>query len=91
MSRPGSVRHRRLPSATMWAMSTDRGSTPPLPEPVKTRPAVVKTLIAAMLAALFVGFLLDNSEDVTVEFLWWSGATPLWLVLLISALVGVVI
>ena len=72
-------------------MSTDRGSTPPLPEPVKTRPAVVKTLIAAMLAALFVGFLLDNSDDVTVEFLWWSGATPLWLVLLISALVGVVI
>ena len=75
----------------MWAMSTDRGSTPPLPEPVKTRPAVAKTLVAAMLLVLFVGFLLANSEDVNVEFLWWSGDAPLWLVLVISALVGIVI
>ena len=44
-----------------------------------------------MLAVLFVGFLLVNGEDVNVEFLWWSGDTPLWLVLVISALVGIVI
>ena len=72
-------------------MTNERSSVPPLPEPVKTRPAVVKTLVAAMLAVLFIGFLLANSEDVTVEFLWWEGSLPLWLILVISALTGVVI
>lgn len=72
-------------------MTSDKGSVPPLPEPVKTRPAVVKTLIAAMVAALFVGFLLQNSEDTTVEFLWWEGSLPRWLILVIAALAGIVI
>ncbi len=72
-------------------MTSDKGSVPPLPEPVKTRPAVVKTLIAAILAVLFFGFLYANSEDVNVEFLWWDTDLPLWLVLMISALAGIVI
>lgn len=72
-------------------MTNERSSVPPLPEPVKTRPAVVKTLVAAMLAVLFFGFLLINSEDVTVEFLWWETSLPLWLVLVASALAGIVI
>jgi uncharacterized integral membrane protein len=72
-------------------MSNERSSVPPLPEPVKTRPAVVKTLIAAMLAVLFVGFLLTNSEEVPVEFLWWQESLPLWLILVMSALAGIVI
>lgn len=72
-------------------MSNEKSSVPPLPEPVKTRPAVVKTLIAAMLAVLFFGFLWANSEDVNVEFLWWDTDLPLWLVLMISALAGIVI
>ena len=54
-------------------------------------PAVVKTLIATMIAALFVGFLLQNSEEASVDFLNWSGALPLWLVLVISAVTGIVI
>jgi uncharacterized integral membrane protein len=72
-------------------MTNERSNVPPLPEPVKTRPAVAKTLIAAMLAVLFIGFLLVNSEDVVVEFLWWDGSLPLWLILVISALTGIVI
>lgn len=72
-------------------MSNERGSVPPLPEPVKTRPAVVKTLIAAMIAALFIRFLIDNADEQTVSFLWWNWSLPLWLFLLISALTGVVV
>lgn len=72
-------------------MNTDRSSVPPLPEPVKTRPAVAKTLIAAMLAVLFFGFLVANSDDVDVEFLWWKESLPLWLILMMSALAGIVI
>ena len=72
-------------------MTNEHGSVPPLPEPVKTRPAVVKTLLAAMLTILFFGFLLTNDEDATVEFLWWETSLPLWLVLIISALAGIVI
>ena len=72
-------------------MSSDRSSVPPLPEPVKTRPAVVKTLIAAMLAVLFFGFLLANNEETTIEFLWWEVDLPRWLVLMMSALAGIVI
>jgi uncharacterized integral membrane protein len=72
-------------------MSNDRGSVPPLPEPVKTRPAVVKTLIALMIAALFLRFLVDNSETQTVSFLWWDWSSPLWLILIISAVIGVVV
>ena len=72
-------------------MTNERSSVPPLPEPVKTRPAVVKTLFAAMLAVLFFGFLLTNSEDANIEFLWWQVELPLWLVLVMSALAGIVI
>lgn len=72
-------------------MSSDRSSIPKLPEPVKTRPAVVKTLIAAMIAVLFVGFLLQNSDDTSVEFLWWEGSLPRWLILVVAAVTGVVV
>ncbi len=72
-------------------MTNERSNVPPLPEPVQTRPAVVKALVAAMIAALFVGFLLQNSEDTPVEFLWWEGSLPRWLILVIAALTGVVI
>ncbi len=72
-------------------MTNERSSLPPLPDPVKTRPAVAKTLIAAMIAALFIGFLLQNSDDTAVAFLWWEGSLPKWLILVISSLTGIVI
>ena len=72
-------------------MTNNRGSVPPLPEPVKTRPAVAKTLIAAMIAALFIGFLLQNTESTPVEFLWWDPTLPRWLILVMSSLTGIVI
>lgn len=72
-------------------MSNERSSVPPLPEPVKTRPAVVKILIAGMIAAVFVGFLVQNNVDADIEFLWWTTTLPLSLVLVMSALTGIVI
>ena len=44
-----------------------------------------------MIAALFVGFLLQNSEDTPVEFLGWEGSLPRWLILVIAALTGIVV
>ena len=66
-------------------------NAPSLPEPVKTRPAVVKMLLAAILAVLFVAFLIQNSDNTVFAFLGWEGELPLWLSLVISSLAGIVI
>tara|TARA_B100000686_G_C16190008_1_gene665347 strand:+ start:244 stop:540 length:297 start_codon:yes stop_codon:yes gene_type:complete len=65
--------------------------TPPLPEPGKDRKVTLKTVIAGIVGALFIGFLIQNSEDTPVEFLWWSASLPRWLTLLIAALAGIMI
>ena len=33
-------------------------------------------------------FMVQNTEDVTVDFLFWSFTWPLWLLILVAALVG---
>lgn len=33
-------------------------------------------------------FMIQNTEDVTVDFLFWSFTWPLWLLILVAALVG---
>jgi uncharacterized integral membrane protein len=33
-------------------------------------------------------FMIQNTEDVTVQFLWWDFAWPTWLLILVSALIG---
>lgn len=38
--------------------------------------------------ALLLIFMLQNTEDVTVNFLAWEFTWPLWLLILASALVG---
>ena len=42
-------------------------------------------------AALLVIFMVQNTEDVTLEFLFWDFTWPLWLVVLLSATVGALI
>jgi uncharacterized integral membrane protein len=37
---------------------------------------------------LLVVFMLQNTEDVTLEFLIWDFTWPLWLLTLVSALLG---
>ena len=42
------------------------------------------------LGALVI-FMLQNREDVTVDFLFWSFTWPLWLLTLVTALVGALV
>ena len=38
--------------------------------------------------AVLVIFMLQNTDDVTVEFLFWEFSWPIWLLTLAAALVG---
>ncbi len=40
---------------------------------------------------LLIVFMLQNTQDVTLEFLVWDFTWPLWLLTLVSALVGAII
>jgi len=65
----------------------DRSTPAPLPDPVKTRPVIVKLTIAAMI----VGFLIQNNDTIDIDFLGWTGSMSLSVVLMISAIAGVVV
>jgi uncharacterized integral membrane protein len=41
--------------------------------------------------AVLVIFMLQNREDVTVEFLAWSFTWPLWLLILVAATFGALV
>jgi uncharacterized integral membrane protein len=47
-------------------------------------------LSLAGIAALVI-FMVQNTEDVTVDFLAWSFTWPLWLLVLAAALVGALV
>ena len=42
------------------------------------------------IGALLV-FMIQNTEDVTVDFLFWSFTWPLWLLILVAALIGALV
>lgn len=42
-------------------------------------------------AGLLIIFMIQNTEDVTLDFLVWSFTWPLWLFTLLTALVGAVV
>jgi uncharacterized integral membrane protein len=42
------------------------------------------------LAALII-FMIQNTEDVTVEFLFWKFTWPVWLLILVAALIGALV
>ena len=42
-------------------------------------------------AGLLLVFMIQNTEDVTLDFLFWSFIWPLWLFTLLTALVGAVV
>jgi uncharacterized integral membrane protein len=42
-------------------------------------------------AAVLVIFMLQNTDDVTVEFLFWEFTWPVWLLALVAALVGALV
>jgi uncharacterized integral membrane protein len=41
--------------------------------------------------AVLVIFMLQNTDDVTVEFLFWEFTWPVWLLALVAALVGALV
>jgi uncharacterized integral membrane protein len=52
---------------------------------------IVAFVVGAVLAAMVVAFLLQNRDRVDVSLLGWSGTARLWLVLLLTFVVGVVV
>jgi len=48
----------------------------------------IATLVGLVLLAIFMA---QNTDDVSVEFLGWEFTWPLWLVVLVSAVVGALI
>ena len=40
---------------------------------------------------LLIIFMIQNTQDVTLHFLFWSFTWPLWLLILVSALVGALV
>lgn len=65
----------------------------PQREEAYTRPSDQRTpwkLIALLvLVILLAFFVFQNGDEVPVNFLWFEGGWPLWLVIGISVLVGV--
>jgi uncharacterized integral membrane protein len=49
--------------------------------------------VVAMLAsgALLVVFMVQNRDDVTLDFLWWSFTVPLWLFTIVVAVLGSIV
>ncbi len=41
--------------------------------------------------AVLVVFMIQNTEEVTVEFLAWSFTWPLWLLVLVAAVAGALV
>ena len=40
---------------------------------------------------LLLVFMIQNTEDVTLDFLFWSFTWPLWLLMIVSALLGALV
>ena len=73
-------------------MTEDFGFDPDqTPQRQRTRPGVVKLSFAAILAALFIGFILQNREEIPVEFLGWTWNIPMSLLLLVTSIVAIII
>ena len=41
--------------------------------------------------AALVIFMIQNTDDVTVKFLFWDFTCPVWLLILVAALIGAVV
>jgi len=56
------------------------------------RPGLSGGLVATLLGGgLLVAFMVQNREDVTVDFLFWGFTWPLWLLTLVTAALGAIV
>lgn len=69
--------------------------TPPSePQPAPHEPGArlsAGAILSLGAAALLLAFMLQNTQDARVHFLFWRVTLPLWFVILGSALVGAVV
>ena len=59
-------------------------------EPVN-KALIARLVIAALIVAIFAIFAIQNTESVTIEFLSWSFQLSQFLLMVLSAVAGVVI
>ena len=69
---------------------------PPQPQPPQPAPAEKAGLGAGAIASLIgagvlLVFMLQNRDEIRVNFLFWHARLPLWFVILGSALLGAII
>lgn len=55
----------------------------------RTSGAWLGVVAAAVLLLLLVVFIVQNTQDVELSFLWWDGTPPLSVALLIAAVIGI--
>ncbi len=62
-----------------------KGNTGPAKESQRLGAGAIATLVGI---ALLVIFVIQNTEDVRLDFLAWHFTWPLWLLTIVSAVVG---
>jgi uncharacterized integral membrane protein len=68
--------------------ANERRSEAPEGDKTKISPALIISLIIAVLAVIFI---IQNARDAQVKFLFWDGTLSLWIVLLLTLIVGVLL
>lgn len=63
----------------------DTSESPP------SRQASVWLIIAGLIVVAVAVFIGQNADDVTVQFLWFSGDVPLFLLIVIALLAGAIL
>jgi uncharacterized integral membrane protein len=67
-------------------------ASPPAPVAAPRRSRINGGLIASLVGvALLVDFMVQNTQDVTLQFLFWSFTWPLWLFTPVVAVLGAVV
>jgi uncharacterized integral membrane protein len=51
----------------------------------------LRLVLAVGLAAVFLSLIVQNTQDVTVSWLFWDITAPLWIVLLATAAIALVL
>jgi uncharacterized integral membrane protein len=72
------------------AMSIEQGPEPGLEASERRKLGGGAIASLTGLAVLLI-FMLQNTEDVPVQFLWWDFTWPLWLLLLVTAVFGALV
>jgi uncharacterized integral membrane protein len=87
---PGRIRRRRETGRERHATAADP-SRRPVPDRARTASAALLTIVGAVAAVLAVVAVVQNSDDVRLEFLAWSLTAPLAVVLVLALILGAIV